>query len=159
MADANNSTSLPVASPLIALVEDEEHLATGLIFNLRAEGYRTHLEGDGDRALEYLLGAPEKGPERVDAVLLDCMLPGRDGFAIVRALREAGRYTPVLMLTARSGSGRLPAEAVRAEHPAGPAEDAAAADGLAERGGCGSERDWSGGRGSRRAWCERSWDA
>src|SRR5271154_1317330 len=102
MADANNSTSLPVASPLIALVEDEEHLATGLIFNLRAEGYRTHLEADGDRALEYLLAAPEKGPDTVDAVLLDCMLPGRDGFSIVRALREAGRYTPVLVLTARS---------------------------------------------------------
>jgi DNA-binding response OmpR family regulator len=102
MADASKVSSLSTAGPLIAVVEDEEHLATGLIFNLRAEGYRTHLEGDGDRALEYLLGAPEKGPERVDAVLLDCMLPGRDGFAIVRALREAGRYTPVLMLTARS---------------------------------------------------------
>jgi len=102
MADASKVSSLSSAGPLIAVIEDEEHLATGLIFNLRAEGYRTHLEGDGDRALEYLLGAPEKGPERVDAVLLDCMLPGRDGFAIVRALREAGRYTPVLMLTARS---------------------------------------------------------
>jgi DNA-binding response OmpR family regulator len=102
MADANNTNSLPAPGPLIALVEDEEHLATGLIFNLRAEGYRTHLEADGDRALEYLLAAPETGPEAVDAVLLDCMLPGRDGFSIVRALREAGRYTPVLMLTARS---------------------------------------------------------
>jgi DNA-binding response OmpR family regulator len=102
MADASNPNSLPSTSPLIALVEDEEHLATGLIFNLRAEGYRTHLEGDGDRALEYLLAAPEKGPHAVDAVLLDCMLPGRDGFSIVRALRQVGRYTPVLMLTARS---------------------------------------------------------
>jgi DNA-binding response OmpR family regulator len=102
MADIRETNSLPSASPLIVVVEDEEHLATGLIFNLRAEGYRTHLEGDGDRALEYLLGAPEKGPEAVAAVLLDCMLPGRDGFSIARALREAGRYTPVLMLTARS---------------------------------------------------------
>jgi DNA-binding response OmpR family regulator len=102
MADARNLNSLPSTSPLIALVEDEEHLAMGLNFNLRAEGYRTHLEGDGDRALEYLLAAPEKGPEAVDAVLLDCMLPGQDGFAVVRALRAAGRYTPVLMLTARS---------------------------------------------------------
>jgi DNA-binding response OmpR family regulator len=100
--DASMTNSLPDASPLIVLVEDEEHLATGLLFNLRAEGYRTHLESDGDRALEYLLTAPEKGPDAVDAVLLDCMLPGRDGFAIVRALREAGRFTPVLMLTARS---------------------------------------------------------
>jgi DNA-binding response OmpR family regulator len=99
MADERTPNSL---SPLIVVVEDEEHLATGLLFNLRAEGYRTHLEGDGDRALEFLLAAPEKGPEAVEAVLLDCMLPGRDGFSIVRALREAGRFTPVLMLTARS---------------------------------------------------------
>jgi DNA-binding response OmpR family regulator len=102
MADVSKATSLPSASPLILLVEDEEHLARGLIFNLEAEGYRTHLEGDGDRALEYLLAAPEKGPEAIGAVLLDCMLPGRDGFSIVGALRAAGRFTPVLMLTARS---------------------------------------------------------
>jgi DNA-binding response OmpR family regulator len=87
---------------LIVVVEDEEHLATGLIFNLQAEGYRTHLETDGDAAMEYLLAAPESGPDAIGAILLDCMLPGRDGFAIVRALREANRFVPVLMLTARS---------------------------------------------------------
>ena len=54
---------------------------------------------DGDAALGYLLGEPEEAPA---AVLLDCMLPGADGFAIVRAMRAAQRYTPVLMLTARS---------------------------------------------------------
>jgi DNA-binding response OmpR family regulator len=102
MAALSSASSLPSGKPLIVVVEDEEHLATGLLFNLRAEGYRTHLEGDGDRALVYLLAAPETGPEAVGAVLLDCMLPGRDGFAVVRALREAGRFTPVLMLTARS---------------------------------------------------------
>ena len=85
-------------APLIVLVEDEEHLAQGLLFNLQAEGYRTHHEYDGDSALAWLL-AP---PEHVAAVLLDCMLPGADGFTIVRALREARVYTPVLMLTARS---------------------------------------------------------
>jgi DNA-binding response OmpR family regulator len=85
-------------APLIAVVEDEEHLAQGLLFNLQAEGYRTHHEADGDAALDYLLHAPEP----IDAVVLDCMLPGKDGFEIVRALREAQRYTPVLMLTARS---------------------------------------------------------
>lgn len=85
-------------SPLVVVVEDEEHLAQGLIFNLQAEGYRTHLEVDGDSALEYLLHTADA----VDAVVLDCMLPGADGFAIARALREAKRYTPVLMLTARS---------------------------------------------------------
>jgi DNA-binding response OmpR family regulator len=89
-------------SPLVALVEDEEHLAQGLIFNLEAEGYRTHHESDGDAALAYLLEAPLSGPEKVAVIVLDCMLPGTDGFAITRALREAQRYTPILMLTARS---------------------------------------------------------
>ena len=85
-------------APLIVLVEDEEHLAQGLLFNLQAEGYRTHHESDGDSALAYLL-AP---PENIAAIVLDGMLPGADGFTIVRALREAHRYTPILMLTARA---------------------------------------------------------
>jgi DNA-binding response OmpR family regulator len=85
-------------APLIALVEDEEHLAQGLLFNLQAEGYRTHHEADGDAAMKYLLHPGEP----VAAVVLDCMLPGADGFAIVRAMRGAEIFTPVLMLTARS---------------------------------------------------------
>src|ERR1700727_3007330 len=85
-------------APLIVLVEDEDHLAQGLLFNLQAECYRTHHEADGDAALAYLL-APKAN---IAAVVLDCMLPGADGFTIVRALREAQLYTPVLMLTARS---------------------------------------------------------
>jgi DNA-binding response OmpR family regulator len=85
-------------APLIVVVEDEEHLAQGLLFNLKAEGYRTRHESDGDAALAYLL-SPQ---ENIAAVVLDCMLPGTDGFTIVRALRQAQRYTPVLMLTARS---------------------------------------------------------
>jgi DNA-binding response OmpR family regulator len=85
-------------NPLIVVVEDEEHLAQGLLFNLKAEGYRTRHESDGDAALAYLLDPKEN----IAAVVLDCMLPGTDGFTIVRALREAERYTPVLMLTARS---------------------------------------------------------
>ena len=85
-------------APLIVVVEDEDHIAQGLLFNLQAEGYRTHHEPDGDAALAYLLNPKEN----IAAVVLDCMLPGADGFTIVRALREAQRYTPVLMLTARS---------------------------------------------------------
>jgi DNA-binding response OmpR family regulator len=85
-------------SPLIAVIEDEEHLAQGLLFNLQAEGYRTHHEADGDAALAYLLDTADG----VDVIVLDCMLPGADGVTIVRALREANHYTPVLMLTARS---------------------------------------------------------
>ena len=91
-------------SPLIALIEDEEHLAQGLLFNLEAEGFRTHHESDGDAALAYLLAAPDYGPEKIAVIVLDCMLPGTDGFAITRALREAQRYTPILMLTARTRS-------------------------------------------------------
>ena len=92
----------PASDPLIVLVEDEEHLATGLLFNLQAEGYRTYHEVDGDSALAYLLAAPETGEAAPAAILLDCMLPGTDGFAIVRALRAANKFVPVLMLTARS---------------------------------------------------------
>jgi DNA-binding response OmpR family regulator len=83
--------------PLIVVIEDEEHLAQGMLFNLEAEGYRTHLETDGDDALAWLLAASEEPA----AVLLDVMLPGRDGFSIVRTMRDAGRFTPVMMLTAR----------------------------------------------------------
>jgi DNA-binding response OmpR family regulator len=89
-------------SPLIALIEDEEHLAQGLLFNLQAEGFRTHHESDGDAALAYLLAVPPSGPEKISVIVLDCMLPGADGFAITRALRDAQRYTPILMLTART---------------------------------------------------------
>jgi DNA-binding response OmpR family regulator len=88
--------------PLIAIIEDEEHLAHGLIFNLEAEGYRAHHEADGDAALAWLLDATAPGsPDPPAAILLDVMLPGRDGFSIVSALRQADRYTPVLLLTAR----------------------------------------------------------
>jgi DNA-binding response OmpR family regulator len=86
------------AQPLIALIEDEEHLAQGLLFNLAAEGYRTHHESDGDAALAYLLDPPEP----IAAIVLDCMLPGTDGFAIARALRDLQCFTPILMLTART---------------------------------------------------------
>ena len=83
--------------PLIALIEDEEHLADALLFNLRAEGFRVHHEADGTEALDWLLNATE----RPRAVLLDVMLPGMDGFDIARSLRAANNYVPILMLTAR----------------------------------------------------------
>lgn len=86
-----------ITAPLIAVVEDEDHLAQGLIYNLESEGYRTHHEADGGAALAWLL-AKENSPS---AVLLDVMLPGRDGFSIVQELRAQGRYLPVLLLTAR----------------------------------------------------------
>ena len=88
-------------NPLILLVEDEEHLAQGLLFNLEAEGYRTLHFADGAEALTWLLATEED----LGAILLDVMLPGKDGFEIVRSLREHHLYFPVLMLTARSNPG------------------------------------------------------
>ena len=85
-------------APLILLVEDEEHLATGLLFNLEAEGYRTRHFADGSEALSFLLETKQD----IGVILLDVMLPGKDGFEIVRTLREQQLYFPVLMLTARS---------------------------------------------------------
>ena len=87
-----------MTAPLIVLVEDEEHIAEALLFNLEAEGYRTRHFADGDEALAWLLATPDD----LGVILLDVMLPGADGFTIVRTLRERELYFPVLMLTARS---------------------------------------------------------
>ncbi len=88
--------------PLILVVEDELHLADALIFNLEAEGYRTHHEADGEAALDYLRdAATSRDHEEPAAVLLDVMLPGIEGFQVARNLRAEGNYIPILMLTAR----------------------------------------------------------
>jgi DNA-binding response OmpR family regulator len=81
----------------VLIVEDEEHLAQGLKFNLEAEGYRASIAGDGETALE-IAAAPDAA---IDVILLDVMLPGCDGFSVVEQLRERDDRTPVLMLTAR----------------------------------------------------------
>jgi DNA-binding response OmpR family regulator len=81
----------------VLVVEDEAHLAQGLRFNLEAEGYAAEVVGDGEAATDRLL---EKN-EKFDAVVLDIMLPGKDGFSVVSELRAARNYVPVLMLTAR----------------------------------------------------------
>lgn len=94
----NSSKNDERAGSRILVVEDEAHLAEGLLFNLQAEGHDAVVAADGESAIDWLL---HKG-ERFDAVLLDVMLPGMDGFAVARAMREAQNYTPVLMLTARS---------------------------------------------------------
>ena len=82
----------------VLVVEDEAHLAQGLRFNLEAEGYSAEIAPDGESATELLLEKKEK----FDAVVLDIMLPGKDGFSVVSELRQARNYVPVLMLTARS---------------------------------------------------------
>ena len=81
----------------VLVVEDEAHLAQGLRFNLEAEGHSVEVAGDGETAISRLLG----GGDKIDAVVLDVMLPGMDGFAVATALRKAKNYVPVLMLTAR----------------------------------------------------------
>jgi DNA-binding response OmpR family regulator len=81
----------------VLIVEDERHLADGLRYNLEAEGYTVETVSDGEGALSLLL---EK-QERFDAVVLDVMLPGKDGFEVAAELRRAGQFVPVLMLTAR----------------------------------------------------------
>jgi DNA-binding response OmpR family regulator len=80
----------------ILVVEDETHLAQGLLFNLRAEGYKVQLAVDGESALDMIAA------NSIDAVILDVMLPGRDGFSIAAELRAQQNFVPILMLTARS---------------------------------------------------------
>jgi two-component system alkaline phosphatase synthesis response regulator PhoP len=81
----------------ILVVEDERHLAEGLRFNLEAEGYQVHIAETGEAALELLSAALPA----FDVVLLDVMLPGKDGFSVMSELRQAGNFIPTLMLTAR----------------------------------------------------------
>jgi DNA-binding response OmpR family regulator len=82
----------------VLVVEDEQHLADGLRYNLEAEGYTVKTVADGESALALLLDRRE----HYDAVVLDVMLPGKDGFAVAAELRQAGQFVPVLMLTARA---------------------------------------------------------
>jgi DNA-binding response OmpR family regulator len=81
----------------ILIVEDEAHLAEGLRFNLEAEGHSVQISDNGEDALKRLL----KDRESFDALVLDVMLPGKDGFLVASELRKAQNYTPLLMLTAR----------------------------------------------------------
>ncbi len=81
----------------LLVVEDERHLAEGLLFNLEAEGYQVQVVETGEEALERLLTEAKE----FDALVLDVMLPGKDGFAVMSELRQAGKFIPTLMLTAR----------------------------------------------------------
>ncbi|PYS87590.1 MAG: DNA-binding response regulator [Acidobacteria bacterium] len=80
----------------ILIVEDEEHIADGIKFNLEAEGFEALVVDTGEVALE------EIGSTKFDAVILDVMLPGIDGFEVAKQLRADQNFVPVLMLTARS---------------------------------------------------------
>jgi two-component system alkaline phosphatase synthesis response regulator PhoP len=84
--------------PHILVVEDEEHLAFGIKYNLESEGYAVSTAGDGQTALALL----EAGDPTVDLVVLDLMLPGMSGYAVCEAIRARGSDVPVVMLTART---------------------------------------------------------
>ena len=81
----------------ILVVEDESHIAQGLRFNLEAEGHTVTVVESGEEALERI----QQRREPFDVIVLDVMLPGKDGFAVTRELRDAQDFTPLLMLTAR----------------------------------------------------------
>lgn len=85
----------PLIRPRLMVVEDEETLRVSLVDRFTAEGFDVTACADGDRGFELL----KKGPFEV--AILDVMLPGKQGFDIVRDLRAAGVQVPVLMLTAR----------------------------------------------------------
>jgi two-component system, OmpR family, alkaline phosphatase synthesis response regulator PhoP len=81
----------------VLIVEDEQHLADGLRFNLEAEGYFVKVVDNGEAALELI----REGKQKVELMLLDVMLPGISGFEVAHELRSARNFLPILMLTAR----------------------------------------------------------
>jgi two-component system, OmpR family, alkaline phosphatase synthesis response regulator PhoP len=81
----------------ILIVEDEQHIADGLRFNLEAEGYVVTVVDTGEAALDLLLVHGSV----YDVMVLDVMLPAKDGFSVMSELRAAGQFVPTLMLTAR----------------------------------------------------------
>jgi DNA-binding response OmpR family regulator len=86
----------------ILIVEDEQHLAEGLRFNLEAEGYQVQAVETGEAALQLLIPqAEDVSQPAFDLVVLDVMLPVKDGFTVVSEMRGAGQFVPTLMLTAR----------------------------------------------------------
>jgi two-component system alkaline phosphatase synthesis response regulator PhoP len=92
-----------VSTYRILVVEDDPHLSAGLAENLRAEGFTVATVNDGSRAVDWF------DTDSCDLIVLDVMLPGLDGFAVCRTLRERGTTTPVLFLTARGD----PADRIR----------------------------------------------
>lgn len=87
----------------VLIVEDEQHIADGLRFNLEAEGYTAEVAPDGETALRLLL--EDRRP--FHAIVLDVMLPGKDGFTVAAELRRAKSHVPILILTARGRSDEV----------------------------------------------------
>jgi DNA-binding response OmpR family regulator len=81
----------------VLIVEDEKHLAAGLSYNLKAEGFEVETVGTAEEALALL----NDNRKAFDVMVLDVMLPGMDGFSLAARLRAQGHFVPILMLTAR----------------------------------------------------------
>ena len=81
----------------VLIVEDEALLAEGIAFNLRHEGFAPERAGTGEEGEALILG-----PTPPELVLLDVMLPGRDGFQVLERIRQAGSAVPVILLTSRA---------------------------------------------------------
>lgn len=96
-ATGDNRSAMPDKKHIL-VVEDEEHLAVGIKFNLEAEGYRVTAVGDGASALKVI----DREPKVIDLVILDLMLPGMSGYKVCETLREHGNNIPVLILSART---------------------------------------------------------
>ena len=80
----------------LLVIEDEKRLAQNLAELLRRQGYTVDVSSDG------VSGYDNASTDLYDLILLDAMLPGMDGFTLLRKLRAGGHAVPVLMLTARS---------------------------------------------------------
>jgi DNA-binding response OmpR family regulator len=89
--------------PRILVVEDEQHLARGLQYNLEAAGPEVEVVSDGAAAAERL----ENATGSIDLVILDLMLPRMSGFEVARRARAAGNYVPILILTAKDDTQDL----------------------------------------------------
>jgi DNA-binding response OmpR family regulator len=83
--------------PRLLIVEDETHIASGLRYNLEADGHDVILTETGEAAIDAVAANPSK----IDLIVLDVMLPGIDGFTVASRMRGHGWLTPILMLTAR----------------------------------------------------------
>ena len=82
----------------ILVVEDEEHLAVGIKYNLEAEGFQVTTVGNGLVALKAI----ESQSLPVDLIVLDLMLPGMSGYEVCEQVRQSGMRMPILMLSART---------------------------------------------------------
>ncbi|MEE8525126.1 MAG: response regulator transcription factor, partial [Thermoanaerobaculia bacterium] len=92
---ASEATAAEETASRVLVVEDEEAIAQGLVYNLRRKGYQVDLAGDGESALELARG------DSYDLIVLDVRLPKADGFEVCQRLRREGNFAAVLMLTAR----------------------------------------------------------